>query len=137
MKTQVISKITLWACMGIGLLVFLVFLFGGSETETRVNDGHTTELTIPNFTDMLIYVMYAFILAAAVGTIINFVLSITKYRDNGLIRMFIACAASVGIVAALGLTMGWTNGIIFGIYILFVAAALLAVGGAVMGAIKK
>ncbi|MCF0194176.1 MAG: hypothetical protein HUK00_03220 [Bacteroidaceae bacterium] len=58
-KTEKISNMTLLITVAISAIVFLVYLFGGSEPYAA-----NPEFDEPNFTELFIYLMYALIVGA-------------------------------------------------------------------------
>lgn len=89
MKTQNISKLALWLCMGIAVVILICFFAIGFD---NINDEGQPE---PQFTNILIYAMYAYVVVLAGLTIWNLVLSVIKYKDGGLKNVILYCGGSL------------------------------------------
>ncbi|MBQ0049330.1 MAG: hypothetical protein KBT12_03695 [Bacteroidales bacterium] len=100
MKTQKISKLALCICVGIIIVVLGLFFFVGFDS---VNDEGGNE---PQFTNLLIMTMYAFVVVLAVLTIGNLCLAVTKFRDTGLIHVLAYCGGSIVLYNVLRLICG-------------------------------
>lgn len=89
MKTQNISKLALWLCMGIAVVILICFFAIGFD---NINDEGQPE---PQFTNILIYAIYAYVAVLAVLTIWNAVQAVFKYKDGGLTKVFLYCGGSL------------------------------------------
>ncbi len=151
MKTQNLSKLVMWACMGIAVLILLLFFFVGFD---EVNEDGLNE---PKFTNVLILGMYAYVVVLAGLTIWNLVMAVTKFRDGGLIRVITYCGGSMVLYFVLRMLFGGqevpegaeytttdlavADAYIWTIYILFLGAAIVSVicasGMMTKSAVKK
>lgn len=86
MKPQVISKIAMWAGIGISALVFALFMLVGFD---QTNDEGQSD---PQMTPVLIWLAFAFIIILTILTLANLFVSVFKYKDNGLLRVLVAAA---------------------------------------------
>lgn len=73
MKTQLISKVAMWALLGIAILLLVLFAVLGDDAGT----------------ELLLYGMYAYGIIMVAGMIANMVMSF-RTKDWGLIRVIIA-----------------------------------------------
>lgn len=153
MKIQNISKVVMMACMGIAVLIFGLFFFVGFDTPSE----EVMDKNDPQFTNLLIYVMYGFVLVLAALTVWNLVMAVTKFRDGGLIRVITYCGGSLVLYFVLRMLFGGqevpegaeytstdlavADAYIWTIYILFLGAAVVSVicasGMMAKSAVKK
>ena len=113
MKTQMISKLALWGCIGLFALVLALFVFLDEDTSV----------------DIMCYAMYAYIGAMLILMLVNFGLAIGKFRDGGLMRVLVAGGASFVLLIALYFITGDVSDafIITSFYVLLPLAAIAAV----------
>ncbi len=125
MKTQLISKITMWALLLIAIALLGLFIGLGEE------DG----------TDILMYGMYAYGAIMVAGMVANMVMSF-KNKDWGLIRVIIAVVATFACYFIFSMVVGGegdeaiADGYCYTIYAL-TALAIVAVIGCASGVIYK
>jgi len=136
MKTQKISKLALLVCVVITVVVLGLFFFVGFDS---VNEEGGAE---PQFTELLMWTMYAFVGVLGLLTIGNLLLAVTKFRDGGLIRVIIYCGGSILLyvifrlvfggqeapedVDYTGTDMAIADAYIYTIYILFLIAVVVS-----------
>lgn len=143
------SSMTFLVLAGISLVVFAVFLFGGHTTDVKENKVY-------NFTDLLLYWMYA-LGGIAILTVLGFVIKdfVSKLASNPG-EAFKSVAGVIALIALLAVTYligddtplklneeaqkfnstGWlkvTDMWIYSVYVLLVATT----GAAILGAIKS
>ena len=125
MKTQLISKLTMWALLGIAILLLVLFAVLGEDTGT----------------ELLMYGMYAYGAIMVAGMLANAVMSI-KNKDWGLIRVIIAVVATFVLYFIFSLVAGGegdealADGYCYTIYALTLLA-IVAVIGCASGIIYK
>ncbi len=91
MKIQNISKLAMYLGMGIAVLVLVLFFIVGFDNPSAEVPGKND----PTLTELLMYVMYAYVVILAALTIWNLVMAVTKFRDGGLIRVITYCGGSL------------------------------------------
>lgn len=151
MKTQSISRIALWVCVGVLAVVLGLFFFVGFDEPSADVAGKND----PMFTSLLMFTMYAFSIIATILTAINFALAMFKFRDTGLMRVFVACFASSALYVIFRLVfsgqvvpegasytsadMAVADAYIWTIAILFVIAVVVSVvcASGIMNVMKK
>lgn len=125
MKTQLISKLAMWALLGIAILLLVLFVVLGEDTGT----------------ELLMYGMYAYGAIMVAGMVANMVMSFQN-KDWGLIRVIIAVVATFVLYFIFSLVAGGegdeslANGYCYTIYALTVLA-IIAVIGCASGIIYK
>lgn len=148
MKTQNLSKLIMWICVAVIVVVLGLFLFVGYDTPSE----EIADKNDPQFTSLLIYTTYAFIGILGVLTLVNFAMAIFKNKDTGLIRVFVACAAALALYFIFRLIFGGqvapegaeytgddmavADAYIYTIGILFVVTILILAANFVMGIVK-
>lgn len=139
MKIQNVSKLAMWVGMGIAVLVLGLFFVVGFDNPSEEVMDHNE----PQFTNLLIYTMYAFVAVLAGLTIWNLVLAVTKFRDGGLMKVIAYCGGSIILYIILrlvcggqeapegaeytGSDMALADAYIYTIYVLFLAAIVVSV----------
>ena len=97
-KIHKTSKMVLYAIMGITVLIFAVFLFGG---EVQVEERVVPTISEPRFTDLLMYWVYA-LLAISVLVLIAFAvsdfISSWKSRSKSAFRSLLVVLAFVAML---------------------------------------
>jgi len=125
MKTQLISKLAMWALLGVAILLLVLFAVLGEDTGT----------------DLLMYGMYAYGAIMVLGMLANMVMSFQN-KDWGLIRVIIAVVATFVLYFIFSLVAGGegdealADGYCYTIYALTVLA-IIAVIGCATGIIYK
>lgn len=125
MKTQLISKLAMWALLGIAILLLVLFAVLGEDTGT----------------ELLMYGMYAYGAIMVAGMVANMVMSF-RNKDWGLIRVIIAVIATFVLYFIFSLVAGGegdealADGYCYTIYALTVLA-IVAVVGCASGIIYK
>ncbi|GEM_PF-4890730 len=126
MKTQLISKLTMWTLLGLAiLLLVLCFVLGAEDTGT----------------DILMYGMYAYGAIMVIGMLANAVMSV-RNKDWGLIRVIAAVVATFVLYFIFSLVAGGegdealADGYCYTIYALTILA-IIAVIGCATGIIYK
>ena len=125
MKTQLISKLAMWALLGIAILLLVLFAVLGEDTGT----------------ELLMYGMYAYGAIMVAGMVANMVMSF-RNKDWGLIRVIIAVIATFVLYFIFSLVAGGegdealADGYCYTIYALTVLA-IVAVIGCASGIIYK
>lgn len=156
-KYSLISKVTLWVLLIIGIIVSIMFYVGGNEGELEVAGDF---LSIPLFTDhMLIWVYILLgitILATIVGVLAGFAKEFKADKKSALKQLgVIALFAAVLVVAwflgspekidiigyegseNVGAWAQMVDAVMYSIYILLAALVGTLVWGAVYKRIKK
>lgn len=154
---SLISKITLWVLLILGIIVSVMFYVGGSVGELEVAGDY---LSIPKFTDQMLFWVYILlgitILATLVGVIAGFTQNFKADKKSALkslggvglfaiilvVAWFLGSPEQINILGYEGTDNvgAWaqtTDAVLYSIYILLAALIVTILWGAVYTRIKK
>lgn len=154
---SLISKITLWVLLILGIIVSVMFYVGGSVGELEVAGDY---LSIPKFTDQMLFWVYILlgitILATLVGVIAGFVQNFKADKKSALkslggvglfviilvVAWFLGSPEQINILGYegtdnVGTWAQTTDAVLYSIYILLAALIVTILWGAVYTRIKK